>query len=132
MSMTDPIADYLTRIRNAVRAEQKYVDIPASRIKREITQILWEKKYIKRYLLVDDKLQGLIRVYLKYDAAMKPVISGLRRISRPGRRVYTKVDKVPRVYNNLGIAIMTTSKGLMTNLEAKRQNIGGEILFYIW
>ncbi|NOY78416.1 MAG: 30S ribosomal protein S8 [Calditrichaeota bacterium] len=132
MSMSDPIADYLTRIRNAIKAEHKKVDIPASNLKREITRILYENKYINNYVNIDDGKQGLIRIYLKYDENEKGVISGLRRISKPGRRQYVDADHIPRVMNNLGIAILSTSRGVMTGLQAKKERVGGEVLCYVW
>jgi len=132
MSMTDPIADYLTRIRNALQANHKYVDIPASTIKRKISRILVEQGYIKKYILIDDGKQGLIRIWLKYDADKNPVINKLIRVSKPGIRKYVDVDNLPRIKNNLGIAILTTPKGIITAREARRQNIGGEVLCYIW
>jgi small subunit ribosomal protein S8 len=132
MSITDPIADYLTRVRNALHAKHPYVDIPASNVKRKISRILVEQGYIKKYIVIDDGKQGLLRIWLKYDQDKKPVINKLVRISRPGLRHYTDVEKLPRVKNNLGIAILTTSKGIITAQEAKRQNVGGEVLCYIW
>ena len=132
MSMTDPIADYLTRIRNAAKAKYKKVDIPSSKLKQEITQILFEKKFIKNYTLIDDDKQGLIRIYLKYDENENSIIGCIKRISKPGLRIYTKVDKIPRVRNNLGIAIMNTPKGVMTNFEAKKKRVGGEVICYVW
>ncbi len=132
MTMTDPIADYLTRIRNAAKAKHKKVDIPASKMKRSITQILLEHKYIENYINIDDGKQGLIRIYLKYGKDEQPVIRGLRRISKPGRRIYVDSDHIPRVMNNLGIAILSTSQGLMTNKQAMKLGIGGEVLCYIW
>jgi len=130
--MTDPIADYLTRIRNALHARQKYVDIPASNLKRKISRILLEQGYIKKYIVIDDGKQGIIRIWLKYDENNEPVITHLERVSKPGRRVYADVDNLPRVMNNLGIAILTTSKGVLTERQAKRMNVGGEVLCYIW
>jgi small subunit ribosomal protein S8 len=132
MSMTDPIADYLTRIRNAAKAQHKKVDIPASNLKREITRILYENRYINNYVNIDDGKQGLIRIYLKYDANEKSVISGLKRISKPGRRQYVDADHIPRVMNNLGISILSTSKGVMTGLQAKKMGVGGEVLCFVW
>ncbi len=132
MSMTDPIADYLTRIRNALQAKHKYVDIPASTIKRKISRILIEQGYIKKYILIDDGKQGLIRIWLKYDADKNPVISKLSRASKPGLRKYVDVSSLPRIKNNLGIAILTTPKGIITAREARRQNVGGEVLCYVW
>jgi len=132
MSMTDPIADYLTRIRNAIKAKHKKVDIPASNLKREMTRILYEKKYISNYVNIDDGKQGLIRIYLKYDENENGVIVGLKRISKPGRRQYVDADHIPRVMNNMGIAIISTSRGLMTGLQAKKERVGGEVLCYVW
>jgi small subunit ribosomal protein S8 len=132
MSMTDPIADYLTRIRNAQQAKHKYVDIPASNMKRKMSRILLEQGYIKKYIVIDDGKQGLVRVWLKYDQYSNPIISKMIRVSTPGRRKYVDVDNLPRVMNNIGIAIMTTPRGVITANEAKRQNVGGEVLCYIW
>ncbi len=132
MSMTDPIADYLTRIRNALHARYKYVDIPASNIKRKMTRILLEQGFIKKYIIIDDGKQGLIRIWLKYDNENNPVIHKIVRVSKPGRREYVDVDNLPRVKNNLGIAIMTTPRGVITAMEARRQNVGGEVLCYVW
>ncbi len=132
MSMTDPIADYLTQMRNALQAHFKWVDIPASNIKRKLTRILLEQGFIKKYIIIDDGKQGLIRIWLKYDNEGASVINRLVRISKPGRRRYVNSDNLPRVMNNLGIAILTTSRGLMTAHEARRQNVGGEVLCYIW
>ena len=132
MSVTDPIADYLTRLRNAAKAKHVYTDIPSSKVKKEITKILLSRKYIRNYMLIRDKKQGLIRVYLRYDKNESCVFVNLRRASRPGLRKYLKADSLPRVRNNLGIAIISTSQGVMTNLEAKRRGIGGEVLCYIW
>ncbi len=132
MSMTDPIADYLTRIRNALQAEHKYVDIPASNVKRKMSKILLDQGFVSRYIVIDDGVQGIIRIWLKYDEEENPVINKLIRVSTPGRRKYVNVDSLPRVMNNLGIAILTTPKGVITASEAKRQNVGGEVLCYIW
>ncbi len=132
MSMTDPIADYLTRIRNAQQAEHKYVDIPASNIKRKISRLLLEQGFIKKYIVIDDGKQGLVRIWLKYDKDNNPAISKLIRVSTPGRRKYVDVENLPRVMNNIGIAIMTTPRGVITANEAKRQNVGGEVLCYVW
>jgi len=132
MSKTDPIADYLTRIRNATRAKHRKVDIPASGLKKQITRILQEEHYIKNYILIDDGKQSIIRVYLKYDDFNKSVISGLKRVSTPGYRRYVNKDGIPRVFNNLGIAILTTSQGVMTGQSASSSGIGGEVLCYVW
>jgi small subunit ribosomal protein S8 len=132
MTMTDPIADYLTRIRNAIKADHRRVEIPASNVKKRMTEILYEQKFIKTYILIEDGKQGIIRIYLKYDKNGKSVIQALRRISTPGRRYYVGVDKLPRVKNNMGIAMISTSHGIMTERQAKRENVGGEVLCYVW
>ncbi len=132
MSMTDPIADFLTRIRNGLHAKHKYVDIPSSNVKRQMSRILLEQGYIAKYVVVDDGKQGLIRIWLRYDEYKNPIIQNLTRVSKPGRRQYVPVENLPRVKNNLGIAIMTTPKGVITAREAKRQHVGGEILCYVW
>ncbi|RMH67003.1 MAG: 30S ribosomal protein S8 [Bacteroidetes bacterium] len=126
--ITDPVADYLTRIRNAQMARHRHVDIPASKLKRAITQILMDKGYIRNYLNVDDGKQGLLRLYLKYDRDGNPAIQTLKRVSRPGLRKYVGADALPRVRNGLGIAIVSTSRGVMTDKEARRINVGGEVL----
>ncbi len=130
--ITDPIADYLTRLRNAQMARKVYVDIPASKLKRAITQILVDKGYVQRYLDIDDGKQGLLRIYLKYDRNGNPAIRELQRVSKPGRRQYVGVDELPRVRNSLGIAIISTSQGVMTDKEARKLNIGGEVLAYVF
>ena len=126
--ITDPVADYLARIRNAQQAAHRHVDIPASKLKRAMTQILVEKGYIKNYLNIEDGKQGLLRLYLKYDEAGNPVIRELERVSKPGRRRYVGADDLPRVRNGLGIAIMSTSRGVMSDKEARRVRVGGEVL----
>jgi small subunit ribosomal protein S8 len=129
---TDPIADYLTRIRNAVNANHRIVEIPGSNIKREMTRILFDKGYILNYKFVDDHKQGIIKIALKYHPKNKvPAISKLERISRPGLRHYVKAEDMPRVLNGLGVAIVSTSHGLMTDKEARNLNVGGEVLCYI-
>ena len=132
MSMTDPIADYLTRIRNAIRAKHTKVDIPASKLKRDITTILYDFKYIKNYINIEDGKQGMIRIYLKYDQEENSVIKGLKRISKPGLRKYVKSTEIPRVYNNMVIAILTTPKGVISDRDANTTKVGGEVLCYIW
>jgi len=132
MSMTDPIADFLTRIRNAAHAKHRKVDIPASKLKLEITKILYDFKYIENYILVEDNKQGIIRIYLKYDGQENCIISGLKRISRPGLRQYVNADNIPRVYNNMGVAILSTPKGVITDRMAREYHIGGEVLCYVW
>ncbi len=131
--MTDPIADYLTRIRNAIMAKHKIVDIPASNLKKDITKILYDKGYILNYKFEKNDIQGSIKIALKYHPESKmPAIKSLTRASRPGLRKYVGKDEVPRVLNGLGIAIISTSKGVMTDKEAKVQNIGGEVLCYVY
>ncbi|HQD38912.1 MAG: 30S ribosomal protein S8 [Firmicutes bacterium] len=132
MTMTDPIADMLTRIRNATLVKHEAVDIPSSRIKREIARILKEEGYIRDYTTIDDDKQGVLRLFLKYGPNKEQVVSGLRRISKPGLRVYASHDKIPRVLGGLGIAIISTSKGLMTDKQARDAGIGGEVMCYIW
>jgi small subunit ribosomal protein S8 len=132
MSKTDPIADYLTRIRNATRAKHRKVDIPASNLKKQITKILQEEHFINNHIIIEDSKQSIIRIYLKYNDTEDSVIAGLDRVSRPGYRRYVGKDLIPRVYNNLGIAIMTTSQGVMTGQEARRRGVGGEVLCYVW
>jgi small subunit ribosomal protein S8 len=131
--VTDPIADYLTRVRNAMHARHKVVEIPASGVKKEITRILHEKGYILNYKFTDDSKQGQIKIALKYDPqTKKPVITKLERASRPGLRRYTGAGNLPRVLNGLGISIISTSKGLMTEKEASQENVGGEVLCYVY
>ena len=130
--MTDPIADYLTRIRNAILAKQKVVEIPASNLKRDMTKILYEKGYILSYKFEEDNLQGKIRIALKYHPETKvSAIKSLKRISKPGLRKYTGADKLPRVLNGLGIAILSTSQGVITDKEARTLKVGGEVLCYV-
>src|SRR5690606_15988919 len=130
-AITDPVADFLTRIRNAQMAHHRHVDIPASKLKRAMTQILMDKGYVKNYLNVDDGKQGLIRIYLKYMRGGQPVIQRLERVSKPGLRRYVGADDLPRVMNGLGVAIVSTSQGVMTDKEARRAGIGGEVLAYV-
>ncbi len=132
--MTDPIADYLTRLRNAIKAQHRVVEVPASKLKKEITKILFEKGYILNYKFIEDETPaGAIKIALKYDPVNKVnAIKCLKRVSRPGLRQYTGYKDMPRVLNGLGIAILSTSKGIMTNKEAKVQKIGGEVLCYIY
>ncbi len=131
--MTDPISDYLTRLRNAIKARHRIVEIPASNIKKEITKVLFDKGYIQNYKFEDSQVQGLIKIALKYDPVSKEsAIVNLQRISKPGLRKYTGVDGMPRVLNGLGIAILSTPKGVMTDKEARSLNVGGEILCYVY
>ena len=132
MSMSDPIADFLTRVRNAIKAEKKVVDIPASNLKKELARILKENKYITDFKMHDtENKQGAISVYLRYNDG-KSVISGLKRASRPGLRDYVKTDDIPRVRNGLGIAIVSTSKGVMTDKQARNMQVGGEVICEVW
>jgi len=131
--MTDPIADFITRVRNAVRANHRVVQIPASNMKREMTKILKEKGYILDYKFEQDEKQGVIKIAFKYHPVTKaPAIRNLTRISKPGLRKYAGVESMPRVLNGLGIAILSTSKGLMTDKEARKENVGGEVLCYVY
>ena len=130
--LTDPVADLLTRIRNAQMASLRYTDVPASRLKRAITEILVDKGYIRNFLNVDDGKQGLLRIYLKYDRKGKPVIRELTRVSKPGLRRYVGAGALPRVRNGLGTAIVSTSRGVMTDKEARQINVGGEVLAYVF
>ncbi|MCB9335394.1 MAG: 30S ribosomal protein S8 [Flavobacteriales bacterium] len=131
--MTDPIADYLTRLRNAVNAKHRIVDIPASNIKKEITKILFDKGYILNYKFEEDSVQGNIKIALKYHPKTKvPAITSLTRASKPGLRKYSGASTMPRVINGLGVAIVSTSKGVMTDKEARRDNVGGEVLCYVY
>ncbi len=132
MSMTDPLADMLTRIRNASTARHEKVDIPASKLKLELARILKEEGYIKNYKLSKDDKQGTIRVFLKYEENKRPVIEGIRRVSKPGRRVYAGNEEIPRMLGGLGISIVSTSRGLMTDQQARQQKVGGEILCSVW
>ena len=132
MHITDPIADMLTRIRNANSAKHDTVDVPASNMKKAIAQILLEEGYIKNFQLIDDGTQGVIRITLKYGAGKEKVISGLRRVSKPGLRVYAGAEELPKVLRGLGIAIVSTSKGVMTDKKAREAHVGGEVLAFIW
>ncbi len=132
MSMTDPLADMLTRIRNANQAQLERVDIPASRLKIEVAKLLKAEGFIRAYKLIDDRKQGILRVYMKFGPGNERVLQGVRRVSRPGLRVYRKAAQVPRVYNGLGVAILSTSQGLMTGQVAKERSLGGEVLCYVW
>ncbi len=131
-AITDPVADYLARVRNAQKARHRHVDIPASKLKRAITQILFDKGYIARYLNVDDGKQGLLRLFLKYDRTGQGIIQSLQRVSRPGLRRYTAADDMPRVRDGMGIAIVSTSRGVMTDKEARREHVGGEVLAFVY
>ena len=132
MSISDPIADMLTVIRNGCRAKKKKVEVPASRVKSEILRVLLEEKFISNYRYIEDSKQGVLRVYLKYADGETSVISGIRRISTPGLRSYSGSNGVPRVQGGLGVAIISTSQGLMTGKEARKRGIGGEVICHVW
>ncbi|MEW6386093.1 MAG: 30S ribosomal protein S8 [Thermodesulfobacteriota bacterium] len=132
MSMTDPLADMLTRIRNAGRAGFDKVDIPASRLKISLARVFKDEGFIKNYKVIKDNRQGLLRIYLKFDDQQKLLIQGLRRISRPGRRVYAGHEELPRVQGGLGVAVISTSKGVITDRQARKLKVGGEVLCEIW
>ncbi|MCA9727890.1 MAG: 30S ribosomal protein S8 [Candidatus Eisenbacteria bacterium] len=132
MSVSDPIADMLTCIRNAAQAQHKKVDVPASRVKEEILKVLQREKFIRAYRRVEDNKQGVLRVYLQYTPESDPVISHLKRISKPGRRIYVTRDEIPRVQNGLGSAILSTSRGVMTDREARKVGVGGELIAEVY
>ncbi len=132
MNTTDPIADMLTRIRNASAAKHKTVDVPASKMKKAIADILYNEGYIKSVEEIANENQGILRIALKYDENEAKVIAGIKRISKPGLRVYASAEKLPKVLNGLGIALISTSKGIKTDKEARKENLGGEVLAYIW
>ncbi|NLN41503.1 MAG: 30S ribosomal protein S8 [Clostridiales bacterium] len=132
MVMTDPIADMLTRIRNALVAKHESIEVPASNIKAAIAEILLEEGFIKNYTRIEDDKQGILKIELKYGPNGEKVISGLKRISKPGLRVYVRKDQVPKVLGGLGIAILSTSKGVITDKKARQEGVGGEVLCYVW
>ncbi|KAB2329233.1 30S ribosomal protein S8 [Cytobacillus depressus] len=132
MVMTDPIADLLTRIRNANMVRHEKLEVPASNIKKEIADILKREGFVRDVELIEDNKQGIIRIFLKYGSNNERVITGLKRISKPGLRVYAKADEVPRVLNGLGIALVSTSQGVLTDKEARAKQVGGEVLAYVW
>ena len=132
MSLTDPVADLLTRIRNAQQAQKKWVDVPSSNLIIRITYVLKEEAFVRDYILIKDEKQGILRIFLKYDDNSLPVIQNIIRVSKPGCRIYTNSTKIPRVLNGLGISILTTSKGVISNKKAKAMNVGGEILCQVW
>ena len=132
MAMTDPVADYLTRIRNAIHAKQRKMDVPSSRLKQDISKILLEQHYIRNFVSIEDGKQGIIRIYLKYDDNDESVIAGLLRVSKPGLRKYVGLKEIPRVLNNMGIAILSTPKGVITDKQARALKVGGEVLCYVW
>ncbi len=130
--MTDPVADLLTRIRNASSAEHEKVDIPASKLKIRLVEILKAEGFIKNFRLIEDNKQGILRVYLKYGAGNEQIIAGMVRVSKPGRRIYVTADKVPSILSGMGVAVLSTSDGVMTDREARKQKVGGEVLCYVW
>jgi len=132
MSMTDPVADLLTRIRNGQGRLKQFVDIPCSNLKKRISYILKEEHFVRDFIEIKDNKQNVLRVFLKYDFENEPVIHGIKRVSKPGCRIYASSDKLPRVLNGLGISILTTSKGVISNKKAKQLNVGGEVLCYVW
>lgn len=132
MQISDVIADMLTRIRNAYNAKHESVDVPASKVKKGIAEILLNEGYIKSYQVIDDGRQGVIRITLKYLPGKVKVIQGLRRVSKPGLRIYSNCEDMPRVMNGMGIAIISTSKGIMTDKQARKENVGGEVLAFVW
>ena len=132
MVMTDPIADLLTRIRNANMVRHEKLEVPASNIKKEIAEILKREGFVRDVEYIEDNKQGIIRIFLKYGSSDERVITGLKRISKPGLRVYAKADEVPRVLNGLGIALVSTSQGVVTDKEARAKQVGGEVLAYVW
>jgi len=132
MSMTDPIADMLTRIRNAIQAGHRRVEIPASNQKRAMAQLLEKQGYIDKFEEIDNNAQGTLRLFLKYYENREPIIGGLKRVSKPGRRFYTKCDRIPQTLGGLGVNILSTSKGIMTDKEARKRGLGGEVLCSVW
>ena len=132
MSMTDPIADMLTRIRNANMVGHESVDVPASKMKKSIAEILLKEGYIKGYDVIEDNKQGIIRIQMKYGQNKEKVITGIKKISKPGLKVYAKRNEIPKVLGGLGIAIISTSKGVITDKEARKENVGGEVICYVW
>ncbi len=132
MVMTDPIADFLTRIRNANMVRHEKLEVPASNMKKEIADILKREGFIRDYEYIEDNKQGILRIFLKYGPNNERVITGLKRISKPGLRVYAKAHEIPRVLNGLGIAIISTSQGVLTDKEARAKNVGGEVIAYVW
>ena len=132
MSVTDPVADLLTCIRNACKAKHKKVDVPASNLKTELVRLLLKEKFINNYKSIDDKKQGLLRIYLKYDAKEKSVIQGIECVCKPGRRVYLRRHEIPKVQGGMGTAVVSTPSGVMTDIEARDEGLGGEYLFRVW
>jgi small subunit ribosomal protein S8 len=129
---SDPIADFLTRIRNASRAEHEKVDIPSSKLKLRMAEILKDEGFIKNFRVIEDNKQGMLRVYLKYGAGSEKIISGIVRVSKPGRRIYVTKDRIPSILGGMGVAILSTSQGVMTDRQVRKQHLGGEVLAYVW
>ena len=132
MQITDTIADLLTRIRNAISAKHESVEVPASKMKKAIAQILLDEGYIKKFIVSEDGKQGVMKIFLKYTEDKKSVITGLKRVSKPGLRIYSDVENMPKVMKGLGVAVVSTSKGVMTDRKARKENVGGEVLAFIW
>lgn len=132
MQITDAIADLLTRIRNAYSAKHESVEVPSSNMKKDIVQVLFDEGYIKKFMVLDDGKQGIIKIFLKYTEDRRPVITGIKRVSKPGLRIYSSVEDMPKVIKGLGIAIVSTSKGIMTDRRARKENVGGEVLAFVW
>jgi len=130
--VTDPVADLLTRIRNGSMAEHEKVDVPASKLKVRVVEILKEEGFIKNFRVIEDQKQGVLRVYLKYGPAQERVITGLRRVSKPGRRLYVSADRIPSVLGGMGVAILSTPRGVLTDRESRKAKVGGEVLCYVW
>jgi len=132
MSVSDPVADFLTCVRNAIRAKHRKVDVPASQMKNELSKVLLRERYINNFKVIEDTRQGVLRIYLKYTASDEPVITGLKRVSKPGRRVYVGKTRIPSVMAGLGTSIVSTSRGLMTDREAREAGLGGELVCQVW
>jgi small subunit ribosomal protein S8 len=132
MSVSDPVADFLTSVRNAIRAKHRKVDVPSSQLKTEIAKVLLRERFITNFKVIEDQKQGMLRIYLKYSGEQDSVISGIRRVSSPGRRVYVGKARIPRVMGGLGVSILSTSRGMMTDREAREAGLGGEIICQIW
>ena len=132
MSVSDPVADFLTCIRNAIQAKHRKVDVPSSKMKSELAKVLLRERFINNFKVIEDTKQGVLRVYLKYTGDDVPVISGLKRVSKPGRRLYVGKDRVPRVMGGLGVSVISTSRGLMTDREAREAGLGGELVCQVW
>lgn len=132
MGMTDPVADMLTRIRNGSKAEKRWVGVPASKLKKELARILTEEHFIARFDYIEDNKQGELRLFLKYGEDEMPIIKGIKRVSKPGLRKYAPADNLPRVLNGLGIAVISTSSGVMTDRDARKKGVGGEVICYVW